>query len=51
VKLQFRTEIFNLANRVQFSSPGTVLGTSQFGVITAQRNQPRLIQLSLRLSF
>jgi hypothetical protein len=51
IKLQFRAEIFNLANRVQFSAPGTVLGTSQFGVISAQRNQPRLIQFSLRTTF
>jgi hypothetical protein len=51
VRLQFRAEVFNLANRVQFSAPGIVLGTSQFGVVSAQRNQPRLVQLSLRLSF
>jgi hypothetical protein len=51
VKVQFRAEVFNIANRVQFSAPGTALGTSQFGVVSAQRNQPRLIQLSLRLSF
>jgi hypothetical protein len=51
VNLQFRAEAFNIANRVMFSAPGTVLGTSQFGVVSAQRNQPRLIQLSLRLNF
>jgi hypothetical protein len=51
VNFQFRAEAFNIANRVMFSAPGTVLGTSQFGVVSAQRNQPRLIQLSGRLNF
>lgn len=51
VNLQFRAESFNLANRVMFSAPGNVFGTSQFGVVSAQRNQPRLIQLSGRLNF
>jgi hypothetical protein len=51
VKLQFRAEVFNVTNRVQFGPPGTTLGTAQFGVVAAQRNNPRLIQLSLRLTF
>jgi hypothetical protein len=49
--LQFRAEVFNMFNRVQFGPPGTALGTPQFGVVTSQFNQPRLIQLALRLSF
>jgi hypothetical protein len=49
--LQFRAEFFNLFNRVQFGPPGLALGTPQFGVITSQFNQPRLMQLALRLSF
>jgi hypothetical protein len=49
--LQFRLEVFNLFNRVQFGLPGTALGTSAFGVITTQANQPRLFQLSLRLTY
>ena len=51
VKLQFRAEVFNLANRVQFASPGTTLGTAQFGIVSGQQNLPRLIQLALRLTF
>jgi hypothetical protein len=51
VGLQFRTEIFNLFNRVQFSSPGLALGVPQFGVISGQYNNPRLIQFALRLLF
>jgi hypothetical protein len=51
VKLQFRTEFFNLFNRVQFAVPGRTLGTSTFGVVSAQLNQPRLVQFALRLTF
>ena len=49
--LQFRAEVFNLANRVQFGYPGTVFGTAQFGIVSSQINQPRLIQFALRFSF
>jgi len=53
INLQFRTEIFNLFNRVQFGAPGNVVGTAQFGVVSdvATQTDPRLIQLGLRLSF
>ena len=51
VGLQFRTEIFNLFNRVQFNSPGLAQGNPQFGVISGQYNDPRLIQFALRLLF
>ena len=51
VSVQFRAEVFNLFNRVQFGPPGTSLGTPQFGVVSSQVNQPRLIQFGLRLSF
>jgi hypothetical protein len=51
VGLQFRAEVFNLFNRVQFGYPGTSLGTTTFGVVSSQYNNPRLIQLALRLSF
>ena len=49
--LQFRCEVFNIANRVQFGYPGMTFGTAQFGVVSSQINQPRLIQLALRFSF
>ena len=50
-KLQFRAEAFNLANRVQFGPPGGTLGTAQFGVVSTQINDQRLIQFALRLAF
>jgi hypothetical protein len=49
--LQFRTEIFNIFNRVQFGPPGEVLGNAQFGIVSTQLNLPRLIQFSLRLNY
>ena len=51
VGLTFRTEIFNLFNRVQFAPPGVALGNAQFGVVTGQANQPRLVQFALRLLY
>ena len=51
VSLAFRAEFFNIFNRVQFSPPNTQPGSATFGQVTAQYNQPRLIQFALRLSF
>jgi len=51
IALQFRAEVFNLFNRAQFSPPNTTVGSSTFGVVTAQANNPRLVQLALRLRF
>jgi hypothetical protein len=49
--LQFRAELFNAFNRVQFGYPGQALGSSSFGQITTQANLPRLIQFALKLQF
>jgi len=49
--LDFRTEFFNLFNRVQFADPGTTLGNPQFGIVTSTQNLPRLVQFGLRLNF
>lgn len=51
VNFQFRTEFFNLLNHVQFGDPGTTLGANNFGVVTSQQNNPRLIQFGVRLVF
>ena len=51
VKLQFRAEVFNLTNRVQFGYPGQTLGNADFGVVSSQLNNARLIQMALRLTF
>ncbi len=59
--LQFRAEMFNLMNRVQFNMPAyvSVVDTGvagwrlqpRFGEITSQYNSPRYMQMSLRYFF
>ena len=63
--IEFRTEFFNVFNRVQFAPPGSVAPVSatsptvvpgaasngNFGQVTYQVNHPRQIQLSLRINF
>jgi len=52
--LEFRAEAFNLFNRVQFGQPNvayTTAANSTFGQISTQLNQPRLMQMALRLRF
>ncbi|MGH9839893.1 MAG: carboxypeptidase regulatory-like domain-containing protein [Blastocatellia bacterium] len=51
IGLEFRSEFFNLFNRVQFNFPGQALGNPQFGIVSSQLNNPRLVQFSLRLIF
>jgi hypothetical protein len=57
--LEFRSEFFNLLNHTNFllsqsgpqeSNNSTVLGSPQFGFLTAARS-PRQIQFALKLSF
>jgi hypothetical protein len=50
-RIEFRAEIFNVANRVQFGPPGTQMGIPTFGVVSEQINEPRLIQFALRFKF
>jgi hypothetical protein len=52
--IEFRAEAFNLFNRVQFGQPNltyTTAANSTFGVISSQLNQPRLMQMALRLRY
>jgi hypothetical protein len=50
-RLEIRLEAFNLLNRVQFAAPDTNVGDATFGEITAQANQPRQVQLGMKLYF
>jgi hypothetical protein len=53
VRLQFRAEAFNTTNTPQFGQPGNLnfLTPNTFASITSTRNNPRLLQLALKLSF
>lgn len=51
IKAQFRAEALNATNTVVFGPPNTTFTNPQFGLITAQVNNPRLIQLGLRVTF
>jgi hypothetical protein len=59
VRLEFRTDVFNLLNRAQYGDPtGDVTVPGQFGIIQSTINTtpigtgtPRQIQLMLRVSF
>jgi hypothetical protein len=51
VTLQFRAEAFNFTNTPMFAVPNTNFGNAAFGTITSTSNNPRQLQLALRLSF
>lgn len=51
VSLQFRSEFFNLTNTARFLPPNTVFGSAQFGQVTGQSNQPRVVQFALKLIY
>ncbi len=50
IKLQFRAEMFNATNKVNFSAPQGSVTASNFGQITAAAGG-RAVQLGLRLTF
>ncbi len=51
VKLQFRTEFFNLFNTPQFDLPNAAVGASNAGTITGIVGTPRQIQFGFKLVF
>ena len=51
MRAELRAEAFNLTNTPLFGNPGTVLDSATFGVVTTQENNPRQVQLGLKLIF
>lgn len=50
INLEFRAELFNAFNHAQFGPPDGNVNSATFGLITTA-NQPRIVQLSLKLLF
>jgi hypothetical protein len=51
LRLQFRGESFNLTNTARLAPPNQSLGNPQFGQVTSQLNQPRVIQFGVKLMY
>jgi len=51
LKLQFRSEFFNIFNHTQFAIPNTTFGNGNFGKITSTINSSRQVQFALKLVF
>jgi hypothetical protein len=52
VNLEFRAESFNMTNTPWFGGPNLTVGGAAFGTVTpSQANDPRNVQLALRLAF
>jgi hypothetical protein len=51
MNLEFRAEIFNLLNTVNFDNPDTNINSANFGRISNTVGRPRLMQFALRLNF
>ena len=51
MKFDFSSEFYNIFNRKQFAQPESWTFQSTFGQVTSQANNPRLMQLAMRLSF
>jgi len=51
-KLQFRANMYNIANTPRFGAPSTSFGSATFGTITLnQANDPRFVELGLKILF
>jgi hypothetical protein len=51
IDLDFRAEFFNLFNHTQYGMPVQDINAFGFGALNSTVNNPRLIQLALKLSF
>ncbi len=51
IRSEFRTEMFNLTNTPNFNLPTSNFQAANFGRLEFQRNDPRQVQLALKLYF
>ncbi len=52
IRLQLQGDAFNVFNNVIFSGPASLnINSANFGRVTSQANDPRVLQLSLKLQF
>ncbi len=51
LRAEFRAEFFNFTNTPNWAAPGQAFGNPQFGVVNAQANGPRRVQLGLKVYF
>jgi hypothetical protein len=51
LNVQFRAQFFKAANRAKFGEAGMQFGTSTFGIVSSQANNPGQIQLALKAMF
>jgi len=49
-RTEFRLEMYNAFNHVNFWAVGTTFGNANFGQVT-QAQDPRILQMALRLEF
>jgi hypothetical protein len=51
VRMQFRTELFNVFNHPNFAVTNTSFGTASFGIFDTPVGNPRIIQFALKLQY
>ena len=51
MNVEFRAEIFNLFNNVNYDNPDLDINSASFGRITSIVGRPRLMQFAIRLNF
>jgi hypothetical protein len=49
--LNFRAEFFNLFNHTEYGMPVNDINAPGFGAVNSTVNNPRLVQLALKLTF
>ena len=51
ISAQFRVEFYNLLNHAQFAAPNGSVTSQSFGQVTSTANNPRDLQIALKISF